>query len=219
MSFTDIPVSHGRLEALVWEVDSPAGVVVVCHPHPQHGGTLHNHVTYRLARAFRDRRISALRFNYRGVGRSTGTYDEGRGEVDDAEAAMDFLAEKHRGLPAYVAGFSFGARGGLQLAARDARVRKVLAAGLAVDLFDFGFVERLDKPKAFIQADQDEYGSLEKVKALVAEVPPPRKLFVVPQSDHLSTGRLDAFESVASEAVDWLLAVDDEAAHGVERHA
>lgn len=219
MSFRDIPVPHGRLEAFFWKVDAALGAAVVCHPHPQHGGTMHNHVTYRLARAFRDQRISALRFNFRGVGRSTGTYDQGRGEVDDAQAALSFLAEQHPGTPLYAAGFSFGSRVALQIAARDERVQKVLAAGLAVELFDFGFVRQLQKPKAFIQSDRDEYGSLEKVKALVAEVPPPKELFTVPESDHLCTGRLDAFEAVAAQAVSWLLAVDHEGAHAVQTHA
>jgi len=83
MSFVDVPVSHGRLEGVLWKAEAPRGAVVVCHPHPLHGGTMHNHVTYRIAKAFRDRGISTLRFNYRGVGRSTGSYDEGRGELED----------------------------------------------------------------------------------------------------------------------------------------
>lgn len=213
MAFSDISVSHGRLESFFWKVESPIGAVVVCHPHPQHGGTMHNHVTYRLARAFRDWHVSALRFNYRGVGRSTGAYDEGRGEVDDAGAGLDYLAQQHPGVPLYAAGFSFGARVALKLSARDERVRKVLAVGLAVDLFDFGFVESLAKPKAVIQSDRDEYGNLAKVEALVKRWPPPKELFTVPQADHLCTGRLEAFEATAGRAVDWLLAVDDKGAH------
>lgn len=219
MSFVEIPVAHGRLEAFFWKVDAPVGAAVVCHPHPQHGGTMHNHVTYRLARAFRDQRVSALRFNFRGVGRSTGTYDEGRGEVGDAEAALDFLAEQHPHVPLYAAGFSFGSRVALQLAVGDRRVQKVLAAGLATDLFDFSLVKRLEKPKAFIQSERDEYGSLEKVRALMAELPPPKELFVVREADHLCTGRLDAFEAAAAEAVSWLLAVDRESAHRIEPQA
>src|SRR6266849_6443828 len=86
MSFIDVPVAHGRLEAIFWKAETPQGAVVVCHPHPAQGGTMHNHVTYRIAKAFRDRSISTLRFNFRGVGRSTGTYDEGRGEGDQSGA-------------------------------------------------------------------------------------------------------------------------------------
>lgn len=219
MSFVDIPVAHGRLEALLWKVDEAVGSVVVCHPDPQHGGTMHNHLTYRLARAFRDQRVNALRFNFRGVGRSTGEYDEGRGEVDDARAALDFLAQQHPGLPLYAAGFSFGSRVALQLAVDEVRVQKVLAAGLAIDLLDFSFAKGLRKPKAFIQSERDEYGPLEKVRAWVAELPPPRELFVVAEANHLCAGRLDAFEAAATEAVSWLLAVDHKSAHRVERQA
>jgi alpha/beta superfamily hydrolase len=217
VSFVDIKATHGRLEGLLWAVDGARAAAVVCHPHPQHGGTMHNHVTYRLARAFRDHGVTSLRFNFRGVGRSTGVYDEGRGELADAVAALDFLQGLYPELPLYGAGFSFGARVALQLGASDARVKKLLAAGLAVSLFDYSFVTRLAKPIAFIQAERDEYGPLAKVEALLAEVPAPHKLFVVPASDHLCTGRLKELEGAASEAVRWLLAVDDEGARGVER--
>ena len=85
----DISVAHGRLEALLWKVPSPKAAALVCHPHPLGGGTMHNHLTFRIADAFRQAGVSALRFNFRGVGRSTGTYDNGVGEVDDARAALD----------------------------------------------------------------------------------------------------------------------------------
>jgi alpha/beta superfamily hydrolase len=204
MSFLDIPVPHGQLEALWWHVDSPNTAVIVCHPHPLHGGTMHNHVTYRVARAFHEQGASVLRFNFRGVGRSTGAYDEGRGEVEDARAGLAFLAGKYPGVPLGAAGFSFGARVALRLA-EDPRVRYALAVGLAVKLFDFTFVKQLQKPKAFVQGDRDEYGALDEVRALVAESPPPRELFVVENCDHLCTGRLEELELVASKAVTWLL--------------
>src|SRR5207302_6871174 len=97
MSFVDIPVSHGRLEALWWKAEQPRAAAVVCHPHPLHGGTMHNHVTYRLAQTFRDGGISCVRFNFRGVGRSTGEHDEGVGEIDDARAALDWVAAQAPG--------------------------------------------------------------------------------------------------------------------------
>ncbi|HVE84825.1 MAG TPA: alpha/beta fold hydrolase [Myxococcales bacterium] len=206
MSFLDIPVSHGRLEALLWTVEGARAAAVVCHPHPLHGGTMHNHVTYRLADAFRKAGVCALRFNFRGVGRSSGQYDEGRGEVDDARAALDFLQQQQPGVPLLLAGFSFGSRVALQLALEDVRVERVLAAGVALRAFSFGLVQELKKPKAFIQGDRDEYAALEDVQKLVERAPPPRKLFVVPDCDHLATGRLDAFEQASAEAVAWLLA-------------
>jgi len=212
MSFVEIPAPHGTLEGLLWDVESPVAAAIVCHPHPQHGGTMHNHVTYRIARAFREHRVAALRFNFRGVGRSTGAYDEGRGELDDARSALEYLLQKYRGLPLVAAGFSFGGRIALQLTLVDARVAQVLAAGLAVRVFDYGFVRRLRRPAAFIQAENDEYADLDAVRDLIAQVPPPRELFVVPGSDHLSTRRLTELQEVASKAVGWLLSVDNEAA-------
>src|SRR5438132_10175299 len=124
MSFVDIPVGHGRLEGLHWTVPQPKAAAIVCHPHPLHGGTMHNHVTYRLAQAWRDAQVACLRFNFRGVGRSTGNHDEGKGEVDDAKAALDWLAAETPGVPLYASGFSFGSRAALTLGLRDARVQK-----------------------------------------------------------------------------------------------
>jgi len=211
MSFVDVPVSHGRLEGVLWKAEAPRGAVVVCHPHPLHGGTMHNHVTYRIAKAFRDRGISTLRFNYRGVGRSTGSYDEGRGELEDAAAALAFLAEQVPGVPLYSAGFSFGSRIALRLPTEEKNLRAVLAAGLAVDLFDFEFVVGLTLPKAFIQSELDGYGDLAKVRALVERALPPKQLFIVPNADHLCSNRLDAFEKIAASAVDWLLSTSQRA--------
>src|SRR5438270_2414166 len=136
MSFIDIPVEHGRLEALHWPVENARGAAIICHPHPLHGGTMHNHVTYRLAQAWRDARVSSVRFNFRGVGRSTGTHDEGRGEVDDARAALDFIARENLQVPLYASGFSFGSRVALKLALDEPRIERAMAVGLAVDLFD-----------------------------------------------------------------------------------
>ncbi len=206
MSFVDIPVAHGRLEGLYWAVEKPVAAAIVCHPHPLHGGTMHNHVTYRLAQAWRDAQVSCVRFNFRGVGRSTGTHDEGRGEVDDAAAALEWLSSQARGVPLYASGFSFGSRTALKLTMREVRVEKVLAVGVAVDLFDMKFITGLTKPAAFIHADQDEYGKLENMKSLLEQVKAKHELFVVKGSDHLCNGRLDEFSEQAKAAVSWLRA-------------
>jgi len=205
VSTIDVPVSHGRLEGLLWTVEQPRAAAVVCHPHPLHGGTMHNNVTYRIADAFRKAGVSTLRFNFRGVGASTGKHDDGRGEVDDARAAMDFLQHQQPGVPLWMSGFSFGSRVALQLAIEDPRVERLLLAGVALRAFSFGLLRELRKPKAFIQSDRDEFAAIDDVRKLVEETPPPRKLFVVPDSDHLCTDRLEAFEQVAAEAVTWLL--------------
>src|ERR1043165_7540221 len=101
----------GRLECLLEEPDEAAvGAALVCHPHPQHGGTMHNKVVYRLARGLRRTGAVSLRFNYRGVNRSEGVYDEGLGEIEDARAALAYLRSRYPELPYVIAGFSFGSR-------------------------------------------------------------------------------------------------------------
>lgn len=204
VSFIDIEVPHGRLEALLSDVAQPVGAAVVCHPHPAHGGTMHNHVTYRLAHAWRDANVAALRFNFRGVGRSTGEYDDGVGELDDAAHAFAFLAHRFDGVPRYASGFSFGARTALQLAIREPRVRGVIAVGLPIDMFDVSFVQQVRCPVAFVHSDTDEFGALANMRELLQTVSAPHRLFVVPEADHLCNGRLEAFSGAAAQAVSWL---------------
>lgn len=205
MSFLDIPAAHGRLEGLWWKVENPRGAAVMCHPHPLAGGTMHNHVTYRSAQAFRDAGVSVLRFNFRGVGRSTGTHDHGRGEVEDVRAALDWVAANEPNVPLYLGGFSFGCRAALALAVEEKRVQRCLAVGLAVDIFDVEFVTEVKQKTAFVHGDKDEYGKLETLEALLKRVKGEHRLFVVPDSDHLATGRLDALSAQLKPALEWLL--------------
>lgn len=206
----DLPVDqdgvHGLLEAILREPADPVRSAVVCHPHPQGGGTMNNNVVYRVARALAGRRTAVLRFNFRGVGRSTGAYGGGVGEVDDARAALDFMAARHPGLPLWQAGFSFGARVGLQAGLNDQRVSRLLAIGLAVRVFDLSFLEgpRRGLPLAVVQAANDEYGDRAEIEAFVARLAPPVRLWIVDDATHLFPGRLDELEKTAGEAIEWL---------------
>ncbi len=199
-----IPVAHGQLEAILRAPEAPRAAAVVCHPHPRGGGTMNNNVVYRLAKALVDGGVAALRFNFRGVGASTGTYADGLGEEDDARAALDFLAARHPDLPLWMAGFSFGARVGLSVGAGDARVGKLLGVGLALEMFDYGFLGSCTKPKAIIQAADDEYGGRAAIEAAVAGMAEPKRLWVVDEATHLFPGRLDPFEAAARAAVSYL---------------
>ena len=205
----DLPVPHGRLECLLKEPGAPSRAAVVCHPHPQAGGTMNNNVVYRMAKALEDNGTAVLRFNFRGVGRSTGTYGHGVGEAEDARAALDFMAARHPGVPLWLAGFSFGARVATAVGVTDPRVSKLLAVGLAVRMFDLRFLEgaRDDKPLAVVQAAQDEYGERGEIEAFVAKVPPPTRLWIVETATHLFPGRLDALEAALTEAIGWLSSV------------
>ena len=200
----DLPVAHGLLEAILKETAEPFAAAVVCHPHPKGGGTMHNNVVYRVGKALGAAGASVLRFNFRGVGRSTGAYDHGVGEEDDARAALDFLAQRYPGLPLWMVGFSFGARVGLTVGAADSRVDKLLGVGLALKMFDYGFLATSSKPRAIIQAADDEYGGRDAITAAVAGMAEPRRLWVVDGATHLFPGRLDQLERAAEEAVAYL---------------
>src|SRR5580692_4140148 len=128
----------GRLEALLEEPDDalPREGALVCHPHPQHGGTMHNKVVYRIARGLRRAGAAVLRFNYRGVNLSEGVYDRGEGELEDARVALAYLRERYPDLPFTLAGFSFGSRIALRLACENGEARRVLAVGFPVGYKD-----------------------------------------------------------------------------------
>lgn len=207
--FIDGPV--GRLEALLWEnpeVDAPAAAVV-CHPHPVYGGTLHNKVVYQTAKTIHERGWPVLRFNFRSAGLSEGTFDGGRGELDDARAAIDFVADEFPGLPILVAGFSFGSWVGSRAAAGDARVKDFIGLGLPVDDTDMNYLSEYRKPKLIIQGGGDGFGARETVEALFARLPQPKRLVIVEGADHFFTGRLP---EVAAAINSWLDARESAAA-------
>jgi alpha/beta superfamily hydrolase len=200
----EIPVAHGHLEALLQEPEEPSLAAVVCHPHPLMGGTMDNHVVYRLARGLNDVGAVVVRFNFRGVGDSTGTHADGVGEQDDATAALDFLRERHPSLPLWMAGFSFGARVGLEVGARDPRVVKLLGVGLALSMFDLSFLLAVTKPKAFIQGGSDEFAGAAKVEEFVKGMIEPKRLEIVPGASHLFTGKQAELEAAIARAIEFL---------------
>ncbi len=136
-----IPAGQVQLEAQLRQPKSALrGAVVLCHPHPVYGGTMDNRVIYRAAKCAAQEGFAALRFNFRGVGRSTGTFDQGLGEKDDVKAAMDWLGSKYPGLPLALVGYSFGAWVGLQVGCADPRIQAMVGLGLPLDLYDFDFL-------------------------------------------------------------------------------
>lgn len=145
--------------------DRPA--VVICHPHPVFGGTMRNKVVYWMARAFEDAGCSVLRFNFRGVEQSEGEWDEGRGEADDARAALDWMDETHPESRLWLAGFSFGCYAGLQAARTDDRVAHMFAVAPAVNLWPFSFMIGENRPITVISGMADEIVPFEKVERSV----------------------------------------------------
>jgi uncharacterized protein len=166
-----IPASHGHLEAILREPSGEAkGAALVCHPHPLGGGTMHNKVVFRIAAALFDAGLVTLRFNFRGVGASTGEHDDGRGEKQDVKDALDYLSANFPDLPVTFAGFSFGSRVGSEALLDDERVARFISIGTPVDKYDFSYLKRLRKPILFVSGDRDEFASIENLRALVSEV-------------------------------------------------
>lgn len=167
-----IPASHGELEAILKEpAGKPRGVALVCHPHPLGGGTMHNKVVFRVAAGLVDAGLVTLRFNFRGVGASTGEHNEIEGGTEDVGDALNYLAAEYPGEDIMLAGFSFGSRVGLAVGMNDDRVKRMISIGTPVDKYnDYEFLTGLTKPILFIHGDHDEFGRLENVQKLVAEV-------------------------------------------------
>ena len=199
-----LPGPAGRIEALLDEPDPGRPIVataVFCHPHPQFGGTMHNKVVFRMARAARSEGAAVLRFNFRGVGNSTGTYDGGAGEQDDLRAAVQSVRERYPGLALTVGGFSFGARVALQVACSDARVEKVIAVGAPVNGGDWSFLRSCVCPKHFIHSEIDEFGSRRSMVRILAASAGPKAISWIAARDHFFSDALDEFEKCVREAV------------------
>ncbi|MBS2030020.1 MAG: alpha/beta fold hydrolase [Deltaproteobacteria bacterium] len=201
--FVDVPAPHGILEAVYWDVPRPRACAVVLHPHPQLGGSMHHHAPYRIARALRDAQVACVRFNFRGVGRSSGKFAEGIGEREDVAAGLAFLAEKHSDAPLWIAGYSFGAWVGLHTASTDPRVRAVLLAGVAVKMF--AHEAKVNAPLAVIQGADDEFGPASEVEAALRPLSAQFKFTSIAGADHLFTNQLDALEQAARDSIAWLL--------------
>jgi hypothetical protein len=203
-----IPGPAGQLEAMLWTAPEaePRRVAALCHPHPLFGGTMHNKVVYQAAKALHQSGLPVLRFNFRGAGLSEGEHDHGRGELDDVRAALDYLAEHFPGKPILLAGFSFGAWIGLRVGCEDSRVTKLIGLGIPVNNSDLTYLRACSKPKLIVQGGEDQHGSREKVEALFADIPGPKRLVIVDGVDHFFAGKLD---QVGAAITSWLASPDE----------
>lgn len=203
-----ISAPHGRLEAILKEPRGEVrGVALVLHPHPLGGGTMHNKVVFRAAAALNEAGLITLRVNFRGVGQSTGTHDEGYGEQDDVRAGLDYLAEKYPGQEITLCGFSFGSRVGLEAGIADKRVVRFVSIGTPVDKYDFGFLEQCRKPILFVHGEHDEYGDVNRLREMVARIAAhtPAELRVIEGAGHFFDNQLDELKRAITEWMsDWL---------------
>ena len=196
----------GRIEGELWvPEDAPRALCVVGHPHPLHGGNMHSSVVYRVARGLQAAGVAALRFNFRGVGTSTGVHDGGPGEVDDMESASAWLQERYPGAPLWASGFSFGARTALLYSARSEVVERALLVALPVVAFACPGLDELKIPALVLQAGDDEYGNQEAVRERFPNLPKGVRTACLRGTDHFFRGRLDALEALVEEtAKAWL---------------
>ncbi|MFN7929581.1 MAG: alpha/beta hydrolase [Blastocatellia bacterium] len=198
-----IPAPHGQLELIYRPSNHLAErVALVLHPHPQHGGTMHNKVVFRTARALNSVGYETLRFNFRGVGHSTGTFDNGVGESEDARLALEYLLSKQpRAREVMIAGFSFGSAVGLRVGCADARVGKLIAVGAPPEKYDFSFLRDCTKPKLFIHGTEDEIAPLAPVEALLATLPPENncRLVKIAGAGHFFDDQSDALMQAVAE--------------------
>ena len=205
-----IPVAHGQLEAILKEPRQgpPRAAALVLHPHPLGGGTMHNKVVFRAAAALNDAGLLTLRINFRGVGQSSGEHDEGRGEQDDVRAGIDYLAAEYPQLSRILCGFSFGARVGLDVGIDDDRVKLLIGIGTPLNKYDFRFLESCRKPLLLVHGEHDEYGDVEQLRQLAAELEKHTnvRLVVIPGAHHFFENSLDELKQAIVEWVDVQLA-------------
>ncbi len=159
---------------------------------------MHTKAVFRAAQALADVKIAALRFNFRGVGTSAGSYDMGVGEKDDVRAALDWLEERHPGLPLIVGGFSFGSMVGLGAAAVDPRVVALFGLSLPIRMYDYGFLADVQKPILVVQGEEDELGSGPEVAPVVAALGSNVTLARIAGSDHYFNGHIDEMKALVS---------------------
>jgi len=181
--------------------DNPRVAVVLAHPLPTGGGTMHNKVVYQAAKGLCRTGAAVLRFNFRGVGTSDGAFEDGPGEMADFRAALDFMAARYPGAELWAVGFSFGAWVAMTVGAHDDRVTTLIGIAPPVELYDFSAVMESLKPKFFIQGDRDELCPYQGMREFYARVPGPKELVTIDGADHFFDGKT----SELADAVEELL--------------
>jgi uncharacterized protein len=197
-TIVDLNGPAGHLEAILDLPDGagpPRAAVVFAHPHPQYGGTMHTKAVYQGAKGLTRIGCAVLRFNFRGVGASDGSFDTGPGEMQDFIAALDYLAARYPGIPLWAAGFSFGSWVALEVGATDDRVSVLIGiappVATSVSGMDYTFPNTLEstKPKFFVQGEADEVCPLEGMWAFYGTLQEPKELVVIDGASHLFEGQ------------------------------
>lgn len=197
----------GRLEGRYQHASADnAPIALILHPHPQHGGTMNNKIVYTLFHAFARQGFSVLRFNFRGVGRSQGTYDRGEGELSDAASALDWLQMYNSNASTcWVAGFSFGAWIGMQLLMRRPEISSFVSVAPPANLYDFSFLAPCPSSGLVVQGTTDEIVPEASVKKLVDKLSHQRDISiehsVVEGANHFFQGHLERLDSITEDYI------------------
>ena len=182
------PSGRVQLEGLmsINEALSVKGGVILCHPHPQYGGDMHNRVITTALESAHEEGFSTLRFNFRGVGASGGSYSEGIGEREDVEVAIEFLHSKQKepDLPLILLGYSFGAWAGIPVAVKDECIKGVVAISPPLEIYDFNFMKGCKKNKLIVVGDKDEWCPVLRLEDWYQQLDEPKSLTLIQGADH-----------------------------------
>src|SRR5437016_502990 len=188
---------EGRIEGRYHHCKQPnAPIALLLHPHPQHGGTMNNKVVYSLYHAFVRRGFSALRFNFRGVGRSQGNFDRGEGELSDAAAALDWLQGYNANAQScWIGGFSFGAWIGMQLLMRRPEIDGFIAVAPPANLYDFSFLAPCPSSGLIVHGDRDAVVPPKDVAGLVEKLKTQKGIIIdqkiITGANHFFDGKIE----------------------------
>jgi hypothetical protein len=190
-------------------------IALFLHPHPLHGGTMNNKIVYTLFHAYARRGFSCLRFNFRGVGRSQGTFSRGEGELSDAAAALDWLQGNNADAPqCWVGGFSFGAWIGMQLLMRRPEITGFISVAPPANMYDFSFLAPCPSSGLILHGDKDELVPTESVDKLIEKLRTQRGITIdhrtLSGANHFFHGHIDGVEREIDDYLDTVLVPTDE---------
>ena len=183
-----------------------AGIALILHPHPQHGGTMNNKVVYTMYNTFARQGFSVLRFNFRGVGRSQGEFDNGEGELSDAAAALDWLQNNNPNAKScWIAGFSFGSWIAMQLLMRRPEIESFVSVGLPANMYDFSFLAPCPTSGLVVHGQQDTVVPKDSVEKLLKKLSHQRginlRYEIMDHADHYFNNHLDRLSQIIEEYV------------------
>ena len=205
---------EGRIQGRYSHSKKPnAPVALILHPHPEQGGNMNNRIVYAMFHAFVNRGFSVLRFNYRGVGRSQGTFDNGQGELTDAATALDWMQGFNpNAKTCWVAGYSFGAWISMQLLMRRPEISGFISIAPPANLYDFSFLAPCPSSGLFVQGDSDDLVTEESVGKLAEKISSQKNVNVdyrlIKGTDHYFTNALAQMNSHVEDYLDQRLKSD-----------